>query len=329
MRRHTVAFSALLLAATCFCSPRAEAPGLALGWQNWRPQGEAKPLEIVLGPAKALTGRVVDEKDQPVAGAEVAIAYAVVRRKDQQQYPTSAAAKDALNAKTGADGKFAFTNLPAAATVEFTVSAAGHGTVDTFQPELRRDGSLQYTPGQEDIKITLRPAATIKGVVVDKANGQPLAGVALMVVRSRTNAPRLSTAPILSGADGAFAVENLAEGDYTLSLPSTSGEALPEWVAPRVSVHADAGTTTDKVRIEATKGGILEVTVTDAATKAPMAGATVYAQGGDSQGASRTTDATGKAQLRLFPGQYQVQAYKDGYRRPEPGNAVEVEVPTG
>ena len=63
-----------------------------------------------------------------------------------------------------------------------------------------------------------------------------------------------------------------------------------------------------------------------AATKAPMAGATVYAQGGDSQGASRTTDATGKAQLRLFPGQYQVQAYKDGYRRPEPGNAVEVEL---
>lgn len=49
----------------------AEKEGLAIGWANWR-LAENLEVEITLGEAKVMAGKIVDESGSPVSEAEVA-----------------------------------------------------------------------------------------------------------------------------------------------------------------------------------------------------------------------------------------------------------------
>ncbi len=302
----------------------AEKQGLAIGWANWRMRAEEE-FEIKLGEAEELTGVVVDESDKPIVEAEVGICLLVAGEGEGRRYLTGQVAPKFLSVKTDTAGKFAFTNLPADATAEFLVKKAGRATVSTFEPPSYSGEGLQFAAGQTDIKLVQPVEAKIEGVVVEKGTVKPVADVRLMVTQER-NRPNFGQEPIVSKEDGTFSIDALAAGSYTLNLVPVR-EKLADWVAEPVEVVTETGKTKSGAKVEVSKGGLLEVVVTEAVSKKPVEKASVSIRDEDSvQGFYASTDKDGVARVRLAPGEYKISGvYKEGYSRTRQEEAVTIE----
>jgi hypothetical protein len=121
-----------------------------------------------------------------------------------------------------------------------------------------------------DTAASLQPG-TIRGTVTDSASGLPVAGVSV------TNGPRSTT----TNASGAYLLGSVPSGDQVIQF-SASGYA---GVTRTVSV---VGGTTYQVDVALAPPGTVAGRVTDAATGAALAGATITYPGG-----TATADATG------------------------------------
>ena len=292
----------------------ADKEGMALGWDNWRLLENAN-VEIVLGPPEVLAGTVVDEAGGPIDDAEVGISFMMVQAGGQPRYLVGYMSLEFLSIRSDAEGKFSFGRIPAEASAEFVVKKPGRATVSTFNPQGFQGGSLQFSAGQTDIKIVHPVGAKIEGVVAEKASGKPVGGVRIMAIRGR-NQPSFGLEPIVSKEDGTFSVDGLAPGEHLLQIATVPGEEA-DWISEPVEVSVEAGKTKSGVRVELTKGGVLEVLVTDSITKQPVDKATVSIQpvGGSTSSGSQTDEA-GIARTRLMPGEYQISyLYKQGYSR--------------
>ncbi|MCX6902337.1 MAG: carboxypeptidase-like regulatory domain-containing protein, partial [Verrucomicrobia bacterium] len=118
--------------------------------------------------------------------------------------------------------------------------------------------------------------------------------------------------PAKSGADGAFRINDVAAGSY--HIRATFGtNATPEWVAESVAVSVEKAQTTRGVQVVAARGALLEVLVIGKNDRKPLPEANVSAYKEDFQSAA-TLGSNGLAVLRLLPGDYQVSAYKEGWR---------------
>ena len=104
-------------------------------------------------------------------------------------------------------------------------------------------------------------------------------------------------------------------------------EGLGDWISESVEAITEAGKTVSDVKIELSKGGILEVVVTDAVNKEPVEKASVGVRNpASSQYHSSRSDKDGIARIRLMPGEYQMsQVYKEGYSRQRIQDAVTIE----
>ena len=302
----------------------AEKEGLALGWANWRLR-ENHEADIKLDRAQVLAGIVVDEAGRPVPDAEVSIAFMIVLGKGQAQYLVSAPSLKALLTRTDAEGRFSFDRIPTEATAEFLVKKPGKATVSTFDTQNYRGQSLQFSPGQTDIKLTLPIEARIEGSVVEKASGKPAAGIHIMVLRGR-NQPNFGLEPVISGDDGTFSVRALGSGTHIVQIAAPT-EKLADWIAEPVKVLTEAGKTKSGVTIELTKGGLLEVVVTEAVGKEPVAEARVSVrQETRNESFGAVSDKNGVASIRLMPGEYQLGGvYKEGLSRQGPQETVTIE----
>jgi len=172
----------------------------------------------------------------------------------------------------------------------------------SYEMSRRSPKALQLTPGQADIRLTMPVEAKIAGQIVERGSGRPLPGMAI-TTRSSRMLPHFQPAPVISGPDGTFQIDALLPDTHTLQ------------------VQGD-------VKIEACKGGILEVLVTEAATNEPIsqAGVGVSASGADRQYFSGTSDDEGLARIRLMPGTYQLQrVYKQGYSQERRQETVTIE----
>jgi len=287
----------------------AQKQGLAIGWANWQMLKD-EDFEIKLTESKELSGLVVDENDAPVTEAQVSI-YMLAMGDDQNpRYITTKASSKFFTTRTDRNGKFGFGQIPAEATAEFLVSKPGKATVCTWTT-----GSfpLGYTAGQEDIKVVLPIEAKIEGVVVEKGSDKGVAGVQLMPAQGGDR-PVFGQEPITSQVDGTFTIDALLAGKSVLGLVTTR-DGLAEWVAETVEVTTEAGKTESGVKIEVCKGGVLEVMITDSEEKEPVEKASVnISQEGSNRWLYAISDENGLAQIRLFPGRYQIQGlYKQGY----------------
>ncbi len=292
----------------------AEKDGLALGWANWELRADHE-VEIELGLPQTMAGKVVDDAGKPILDAEVSISFMIVIGKGQPQYLVSAASLEPLTTRTDAEGQFSFGQIPTRATAEFLVKKSPKATVSTFDAQNFRGQALQFSPGQSDIKIVLPPEARIEGAVVEKATGKPAAGIRLLAVRDR-NQPNFGSEPIVSGEDGKFTLGALDGGTYTLRMVTPAAEEA-EWIAEPVEVVAEAGKTRSGVKVELSKGGLLEVMITEAASKGPVERARVSIRNeAGNEHFSAVSDEGGTARIRLVPGEYQmVMVYKEGYSR--------------
>jgi len=293
----------------------AQKEGLALGWSNCGLR-ENLDVKIKLGQAKILAGTVVDKAEKPIADAEVGITFMIVRTDGQTRYLVANMLQEVLTVMTNTEGKFSFGSIPAEATAEFLVKKPGRATVSTFSRENYQGHSLQFSPGQTDIKLIQPVEATIEGMVVEKASGKPVAGIKIMASRGR-NQPNFGLKPVVSKKDGTFSINALSADIYALGFV-TSREGPSDWVAEPVEVITEAGKTRSGVKIELSKGGILEVVLTDAVNKKPAEKASVSIWHHESNRYhSSRSDKDGVARIRLAPGKYLMSNvyYKQGYSR--------------
>ncbi|TKJ37057.1 MAG: hypothetical protein CEE38_09140 [Planctomycetes bacterium B3_Pla] len=288
----------------------AERKGLALGlacWDMWQDQD----MEIKLGEPKELTGIVVDEDGKPIVGAEVGISRLWVGSKLRFGEDLLQAL---FKARTDSSGKFIFTGLPEDAAAEYLVKKAGLATIDTYRYIPPIGSRMHFVAGQADTHLVVPPEARIEGVVVKKDTGEPLAGVKLTAMQDWGQAVVGRELPITTREDGTFGIDALAAGKYRLQ-PARYREGPADWATEPVEVITKAGKTSTGVKVELSKGGLLQVAITEAVSKEPVERANVVIQ---HQQSGRyilgCSEKNGIARIRLMPGGYQVlRVVKQGY----------------
>lgn len=198
---------------------------------------------IVVESGRSISGRVVDERGIPVAGA-VVVAGALVSGGGSTFYvkTESLGAKDAV---TDAHGRFVLSGFPPAS---LTVVA---GTASA------RSASVQLPPsaGSTALDLVLTATSSLEGKVT--RNGQPLADA--LITASPVGA-MWSSFFVTTGPDGAFAFDALAPGAYVVYPMLGRGPFPGAMYMRRVEVVQGAKA---EVAIDATPGAVtLAVTVT-------------------------------------------------------------------
>ena len=294
----------------------ARKQGLAMGWAEWRMR-EDQQRDIKLGQPQPLTGIVVNEGGKPLAEVGVFIAAGMISMEDDEPqslpYPV---ARRLLTSRTDAAGRFTFAGLPADATFELGADKPGYATMifrDSSQRRTQEDG-LTFRPGQANVKLVMPVEAKITGTVVQQGNGRPIAGLAIMVRGTRMGGYS-QPAPVISQQDGTFTIGSLLADTYSL-LPVAPPKSLADWVAQPINVILEAGQAKTDLRIEVGKGGLLEVRVTEAGGNRPLEGASLSAYDRQRRlSFSDRTDNGGVGRIRLYPGTYELNVYKEGYSR--------------
>ncbi len=175
-------------------------------------------LEVVLRAGRRAVGRVVDESDAPVAGAEVTLrapppadaraAAMMMARQGEDEAGGPATTTDA-------EGSFEIGDL---APGRYDLDVRARGFAPATVPGLRLDEEV----GEADFgTVVLVPGAAIEGRVADP-DGRPVAGAAVTVHAQREGLMGLGARPgpqgrVETGADGRFVVADLLP-DQPLTL---------------------------------------------------------------------------------------------------------------
>jgi protocatechuate 3,4-dioxygenase beta subunit len=296
--------------------------GLAFGWEEW-PLDQNHEAAITLGKPGLFAGTVVDEAGKPVPGAEVR-AYIMLGQFPGRKRLMGLDGFKALTAATDSQGRFAFPALPADARAEFWAEAPGRAKVFTLQPRRAGTQGFQFASGTKDIRIVLPPEARIEGVAVEKSTGKPVPGVLLMLMPENTFS-MTSAAPAMTDRQGRFTFSNLIAGPYQVKIDERM-ERTAEWVSIPAKVTAETGKTVAHVRLELSKGGILEVMVRSSLDKKPVEGASVsfHPVGETRYWRGVVTGKDGVARVRLSPETYQVETVIRYTSKSAPGSVVVV-----
>jgi protocatechuate 3,4-dioxygenase beta subunit len=298
----------------------ARKEGLSLAWAAWSMM-EDQRLDIPLGQPKELAGNVVDEAGRPIADAEVHIAMAKIGRGEGLRELRSTGF---LQTRTDRNGHFVFADMPAGATFEFRVEGPGRATIHTLDMTSYSRDQCQFAPGQAGIRLTLPAEARIEGVVVEKAGGKPVGGIEVAAHADRRQSAPLPSKLAVTAQDGTFRLGGLSAGSCVVGLSTTRGQ-MPEWVAEDVRTSLQAGETKGDIRIQLTKGAIIEVLVKDTAGKPVEKVGAYLGRVGQEQGFGDRTNENGLARIRVIPGSYRVQQiFRPGYVPPETTDQVTV-----
>ena len=307
--------------------------GLGPAWKTWNsPAGESPDTLVLTAPAP-LAGVVVDEKGQPIAGAEVSATLAVQGEQNLTgRVPNilfGQPARDAFSARTEADGRFRIANFPAKAQADLTAIKAGK----TFPASnINNLNSLPYHSGRDDIRLAMETGGSVEGKVTARDTGSPIAHVKLRLQPTGNGFMPDFTQPPESGADGTFRIMDTSAGVYSL-MAEFAGES-GEWVAEPVTVTVAAGETTRDVSVQAVKGAELDVKVVAKKDRSPVPDVNITAYRPPGTQTSATTDAKGEAVLHVLPGQLTVVAMKEGWSQAQSQanvnadqkNAVQIEL---
>ncbi len=219
-----------------------------------------EPITLRLGPPAGFSGRVVDETGQPFEGAAVAL---ILSRPGKAGLPLGQIGGSSPQTRTDAEGRFAFENLPENAGVGFSVSADGRALSATdaiFE-------STPFRPSQEGIRIVLHPEARLHGKVVRASDGEPLSGVEVCA-GGVVGWGQFANAQVETDEDGRFELGGLSGGTCEVSI--TGPGDPPEWLGSVEDVQLTPGRTTGPVTIEASRGGLLEVSLTPEQEDRPL-----------------------------------------------------------
>ena len=237
-----------------------EAPGFALTRTafDWKEMAEPEVQDYRLPRATPFGGRIVDPQGKPIAGAEVELflqPMAVCRDGTMAKHRRFVGSQ--LHVRTGADGMFAFRNVPPDTGPQQLAY-----WFDVRHPKYqgRRKQYAQNEFLGDGWEVSLEPGATIRGVVVDEA-GRPVEGASVTV----QGIPEINfSPPVATDAKGQFRFDNLP--------PLT----LPIQVEPLAHVHKMTEGTAERgepaeIKITVENGEFFEGKVVDLDDK-PLAG---------------------------------------------------------
>ena len=241
-------------------------------------------IKLGKGPADALarfriSGRVVDDKGQPVEGALVVA----------QHDPEPNALHPLAQATSDEHGAFTIAGVD-----------AGQHTVEAKQRDRASDVRKGVAAGASDVVLTLAKGGVVSGRVVD-GKGKPVPAFTVIATRATSALEQtlLTNASIIDG-DGRFELHDLPPGNVRL-IATASGLAQSD---PK-DVHVD-----DPLQVELAlhRGATLKGTVVDRTTGAPLDLARVSVEssigGGNSVvpiSASTVTDNSGAFELTGIP----------------------------
>ncbi|MEE8526400.1 MAG: carboxypeptidase-like regulatory domain-containing protein [Thermoanaerobaculia bacterium] len=251
----------------------------------------SKPVEVVLRRAARISGVVVGEGGEPVAGARVEIAAAADRLR-----------LSVRDATTDAGGRF---EIEGVALGSLSLAADADG----YLPYRATD--LRATEGQSiaDLEVTLVLGATIAGRVTD-SDGRPVAGAVVLgypVGERGTFVRRQGT----SGEDGRYRLAGVGTGPHRVAAEHQDFARRVREIAVEPGVN--------ELDLELESGAEVNGRVVDA-TGGPVSGASVTLE--DSASSFRgeapraTSGGDGGFILRgVLDGTYSLVADKEGYAR--------------
>ena len=292
----------------------ASKEGKCIDWGDLFLAGSTEPV-LQLGPPAAIEGKIVDDAGKPVVGAAVALLLTMKESRAKQMF--SPIRVEPFLAKTDDQGHFRFASLPKSATVAFDITAAGKA----------RALVENLTPGQKGIRLVLPPEGRIEGAVVEKGTEKPLAGVTVHAIGSVTSGIYQQSAKTDKG--GHFSMAGMSAGKYKVEIVGEGG-SMPEWIGIQEKLQVENGKAAT-VKIEATRGGVLEVAVIDAASGRPIAvpASVDISPAADLRISKSDGMAPGEvAKLYLSPGKYVItKIWTTGYLyKEEKGKSFSVEL---
>ena len=262
-----------------------------------------KTLDVEMTQGVVFTGKVVDPKGKPIAGAKVKVSLLV---------SDGGISFDNEGVTTDQQGLYEYKAVPEGQRYSVSAQAEGYG-----RSYVGADADIAVNNRLEIPPLMLKVAdMSISGVVVD-VNDKPVVN-AEVNVNGQGQQNRSST----TNGQGKFIIDKLCDGQVQVSANFRKGQTHMYG-----DVKAKAGATDVKVVVlappqrtgmmpnEAKKPtGMLKVYITDEQTK-PVAGVRVSVLEKDGKrGNGGVSDANGVASLRLVPGEYELQrAYKEGY----------------
>ncbi|MBI1382567.1 MAG: hypothetical protein GC161_15935 [Planctomycetaceae bacterium] len=253
--------------------------------------GSTVDLEITVPAPLVVRGRVLDPDGNPAGGVRV-------RSGSPDRIGSVLAAEgDDIGAVSASDGTFELADLP----------QGDRWPLLAEPPAARRDdwgalytstGSLRASASQE-LVLRLPRAAPLIGRVL-RANGEPLAGAEVRVLRSSSvrDAPYHTAGDAVTGADGRFEIAAFAEGPAELRVSAAQHRPVQLRFEHRAGVeHPDIGLepAISLVATVRTREG-------DAVPGLFVRARAVDAAGGRGRNSgSDTTDAFGRARFDTLP----------------------------
>lgn len=247
---------------------------LALRYGQRRPLELAKPLELLdrqvlenvdfsLPRMSLITGRVIDEFNDPIEGVSVYALRSMYFNGRRQLVPTSEARTDDAGQYRLlglAPGSFFIT---ASTRETWTVTRGGvkqvMGYAPTYFPGTTRVADarrvtlrLGQEAGNTDFSLVPGRAATVSGTAFD-SRGRPYQRVSVRVeVRGDEFASFGTVASANVAADGTFTVRNVSPGEYKLEASSGRDSSEPDVAVQPIVVD---GVDIDNVSLTGSAGG--------------------------------------------------------------------------
>ena len=232
--------------------------------------GYGAKMHSVMGPAATLRGRITNPDGKPVVGALVSVGFSQFDRWEGFQ-----------TARTKADGTYEITDAPTLKVPEKNegapkelqsgtfslVSRAANQRISVTQTDYAdRIVRCQGIPGTQDIQ--LKPAAVIRGRVIDAATNKPIAKARVFVMPSVVKRDPDNDANVAfakADTNGEYQIRTLPAGVYNLwaSGPDRVNQGIKN-----LKTSTDAETTAPDLVL--TTGGTLRIRLIDDKTGEPV-----------------------------------------------------------
>ena len=239
-----------------------------------------------------VTGRVVDETDQPIPGARVGARFLATIEFLLLDLEAKRDEREVAFAITNSDGYFSV-EVPAAHPMTLEVGRTGFGT--------------EHLPGVyagEKRRIVLKREAIFAGRIVRADNGEPVPDVPM---RGWSNSSHATLFKGTSDDEGEFRFEGLSPGAISYEV-NPSAMSSPAWVSTEL-VAGEISEHTIKLDAGITVFG----SVTDASTGAAIEGAEIWEGWTGQKRVTSKPDGTYRLVGFGGPGVYDVHVHAPGY----------------
>lgn len=262
------------------------------GVKAWPASEAREPLRIELEQGGVLHGSIVSTATRaPLEGVRITHVTEETKSREQQWFgQLSTHGRVLRKATSDAMGEFTIAGLSDRPGV---LLLDRKGFARTVIPGVKPGGIAQT--------FELAPGAAVEGTTRDLA-GEPAAG---MLVRAYAGGQ--SFPGTLTGRDGMYRLEDLPEGEATVSfdMPAPAGHAIRRQVGVRLrageTAHADLVVATGSIAGTVTRRGV------------PIREAIVFVSRSANEGIGFPTDAKGRFQaVALPPGPYEVRVESMG-----------------